>query len=204
MKIEKKEIKIKGISAIRYVISDIDDDKINIPTINGKELMNYLNNKHQKDIHKLQKKFDIYISREDFNKIGIFINELCTTYQIAIEDLKKQIKYCQSLDKIELFKIKILVDSIKYSEDQLQNIKSLCLWFKKVIVYQVNNDYYINVVISDVDYSSYSLDNLSIGPNNCNDYAPYVCEIDKLKKGYKDFVSGLKNKLENKKVIINL
>ena len=214
MSATKKDIKLRGTDIVRYTSSrTYGPVQIEIPLSNCQDLVDYLDDKYvtgDKDEYgrtkNLEGKFEIYVGEDDIKTIDKFLKNISTTYQIDMEDLKNQIRSCRSIKGRKMYKIRIFLHKfIDYLIPQKQaSHQSLSLHIYKVVVYQVQNRYYLSLTPNLFQYSDMNLSSLSIDPDSLNDYLPTVCEIDKLKRGYRPYISGLKNKLQCRELKIDL
>jgi len=205
-KVEKINIKIDNIDAVCYHAIPYNYN-IKIPFANCPELIDYLEKKFiYTNGLKVDGKFEIYISNSDLRMLDEALKKISDEYDIPIEDMKEYLWSSQSINGKQLYRTKVCLDKIhKFYINHKENCHlSLDVRIDKIIVYQINKKYHINLLVSKIEYINDNLSAYSIDLDSNGNYKPTVCEVDKLKRGYRTYVSSLKNKIKNKKVKIEL
>lgn len=209
----KKELKTKDNKTFDcYNVTMSDTIDINVPICNMVDVVDYIDSVidepydviHSK-FKKLNGKYEIYLGKSDISKFGLAIYKFKKEHNIDDEITLGYGKF-KDVCNNDLFKVKISFNFFtKYIVNKLDNRKSVKLGIKRFSIYNINGKYYITLTVASLFYIVDNLDHKAVNINPETDhYRAPICELKKIKQGYRPYITDIKNKIKNRNVSLDI
>lgn len=177
--------------------------EIILPLDNCQEILDEIN-KQDDEWKTFPSKYNIYIDAKIKEQIQKFVSAICDAHNI--DNTKVQVGYgtYHAINRENLCKVRMASYSkghrIGIGSPAASNV-SIKLFIHCVKVYCYNDNYYVNAIFQKISYIKTDRSEFALDPNSQLDYRPIICELNKLKTGYKPYISQFSRVKKNKIMI---